>query len=241
MPPKYCKTQYCCNFFAKLRKPKKHCDQLASRRLVVVVGVVVVVVGVGVGVGVGGGVGGVVVVEVVVEVGVRGVVVVVIVVVVVVVVVGTRRGKNPPEHDTHVLQCLKVLAGAVNLRLGEILYRPVFGSKFGSKNEAMQDFVASFLCRPSATAEVLHVQLATPIVKCEPAWKLRKINVALMFNHKRSHPRTLAACGIMSIMMFFFAAYIVITIKILWTLCGLYCHYHHGIIASIWIIMPLSS
>ena len=122
--------------------------------------------------------------------------------VVVVVVVGTRRGKNPPEHDTHVLQCLKVLAGAVNLRLGEILYRPVFGSKFGSKNEAMQDFVASFLFRSSATAEVLHVQLATPIVKCEPAWKLRKINVALMFNHKRSHPRTLAACGIMSIMMF---------------------------------------
>ena len=106
----------------------------------------------------------------------------------VVVVVGTRRGKNPPEHDTHVLQGLKVLAGAVNLSGGEILYRPVFGSKFGSKKEAMQDFVASFLFRSSATARVLHVQLATPIVKCEPAWKLRKNNVALMFNHKRAPP-----------------------------------------------------
>ena len=115
---------------------------------------------------------------------------------------GTRRGKNPPEHDTHVLQGLKALARAVNFSGGEILYRPVFGSKFGSKNEAMQDFVASFLFRSSATAEVLHVQLTTPIVKCEPAWKLRKINVALMFNHKRSHPRALAACSIMSIMMF---------------------------------------
>ena len=144
----------------------------------------------------------VVVVVVVVVVVAVAVAVAVVVAVVVVVVGGTRRGKNPPEHDTHVLQCLKVLAGAVNLRLGEILYRPVFGSKFGSKNEAMQDFVASFLFRSSATAEVLHVQLATPIVKCEPAWKLRKINVALMFNHKRSHLRTLAACGIMSIMMF---------------------------------------
>ena len=102
----------------------------------------------------------------------------------------------------HVLQGLKVLAGAVNLSAREILYRHVFGHKFGSKNEAMQDFVASFLFRPSATAEVLHVQLATPIVICELAWKLRKINAALMFNHKRSHPRTLAACGIMSIMMF---------------------------------------
>ena len=169
--------------------------------------------------------------------------VVVVVVVVVVAVVGTRRGKNPPQHDTHVLQGLKVLAGAVNLSGGEILYRPVFGSKFGSKNEAMQDFVASFLFRSSATAEVLHVQLATPIVKCEHAWKLRKINVALMLNHKGSHPRTLAACGIMSIMIFFlfYAAYNVITIKILWTLCVLYCHYHRGIIASIWVIMPLSS
>ena len=151
-----------------------------------------------------------------------------------------RGGEKTPEHDTHVLQGLKVRAGAVNLSDGEILYRPVLGSKFGSKNEAMQDFVASFLFRSSATAEVLHVQLATPIVKCEHAWKLRKINVALMFNHKRSHPRTLAACGIMSIMIFF-AAYNVITIKILWTLCVLYCHYHHGIIASIWVILPLSS
>ena len=112
-------------------------------------------------------------------------------------------GKKPPEHDTHVLQGLKVLAGAVNLSGGEILYCPVFESKFGSNNEGMQDFVASFLFSSSATAEVLHVQLATPIVKCEPAWKLRKINMALMFNHMRSHPRTLAACGIMSIMMFF--------------------------------------
>ena len=112
--------------------------------------------------------------------------------------------KKKTEHDTHVLQGVKVRAGAVNLSGGEILYRPVFGSIFGSKNEAMQDFVASFLFRSSATAEVLHVQLTTPIVKCEPAWKLRKINVALMFNHKRSHPRTLAACGIMSIMMFLF-------------------------------------
>ena len=101
---------------------------------------------------------------------------------------GTQRGKNPPEHDTHVLQGLKVLA--------------VFGHTFGSKNEAMQDLVASFLFRPSATAEAFHVQLATPIVKCGLAWKLRKINVALMFNHRRSHPRTLAACGIMSIKMF---------------------------------------
>ena len=97
-------------------------------------------------------------------------------------------GKKNPEHDTHVLQGLKVLAGAVNLSGGEILYRPVFGSKFGSKKEAMQDFVASFLFRSSATAKVLHVQLATPIVKCEPAWKLRKNNVALMFNHKRTPP-----------------------------------------------------
>ena len=102
-------------------------------------------------------------------------------------------GKKNPEHDTHVLQGLKVLTGAVNLSGGEILYRPVFGSKFGSKKKAMQDFVASFLWRSSATAKVLHVQLATPIVKCEPALKLRKNNVALMFNHKRSHPRTLAA------------------------------------------------
>ena len=47
-------------------------------------------------------------------------------------------------------------------------------------------------------SEVLHVQLATPLVKCEPA---RKLNVALMFNHKRSHPTTLAACCIMSTMM----------------------------------------
>ena len=147
-----------------------------------------------------------------------------VVVVVVVVVVGTLRGKNPPEHDTHVLQGLKVLAGAVNLSGGEILYRPVFGSKFGSKREAMQDFVASFLFRSSATAKVFHVQLATPIVKCEPAWKLRKNNVALMFNHKRSHPRTLAACGIMSVMMF---------------LCRLYCHYYQDIMDSIWVILSL--
>ena len=111
-----------------------------------------------------------------------------------------RRGKKT-KHDNHVLQGLKVLAGAVSLNAGEILYRPVFGHGFVSKNEAMQDFVASFLFRPSATAEVFHVQLATPIVKCEPAWKRRKINVALIFNHKRSHPRMLAACGIMSIMM----------------------------------------
>ena len=110
-------------------------------------------------------------------------------------------GKKTPEHDTHVLKGLKVLACAMNLSGGEILYRPVFGSKFGSKKEAMQDFVASFLFRSSAAAKVLHVQLATPIVKCKPAWKLRKNNVALMFNHKRSHPRTLAACGIRSIMM----------------------------------------
>ena len=123
-------------------------------------------------------------------------------------------GKKLPEHDTHVLQGLKVLPGAVNLSGGEILYRPVFGSKFGSKKEAMQDFVASFVFWSSAAAKVLHVQLATPIVKCEPAWKLKKNNVALMFNHKRSHPRTLAACGIMSIMMFFYADYTVITIKI---------------------------
>ena len=102
-------------------------------------------------------------------------------------------GKNPFEDDTQVLQGLKVLAGAVNLIGSEILCHPVFGSKFGSKKEAMQDFVASFLVRSSATAIVLHVQLATPIVKCEPAWKLRKNNVALMFNHKRSRPRTLAA------------------------------------------------
>ena len=60
-----------------------------------------------------------------------------------------------------------------------------------SKKEAMQDFVASFLFRSSAAAEVFIVQLATPIVKCEPAWRRRKINVALMFNRKRSHPRTL--------------------------------------------------
>ena len=83
-----------------------------------------------------------------------------------------------------MLQGLKVLAAAVNLSGGEILHRPVFGSKFGSKKEAMQDFVASFLFRSSATAKVLHVQLATLIVKSEPAWKLRKNNVALMFNHK---------------------------------------------------------
>ena len=68
----------------------------------------------------------------------------VVVVVVVVVVVGTRRGKNPPEHYTHVLQGLEVLASAVNLSGGEILYRPVFGSKFGSQNEAMQDFAQAF-------------------------------------------------------------------------------------------------
>ena len=137
-------------------------------------------------------------------------VVVVVVVVVVeeeevveVVEVGTRRGKKRTEHDTHVLQGLKVLARAVNFSGGAILYLSVFGSKFGSNNGAMQDFVASFFFRSSATAEVLHVQLATPIVKCEPAWKLSKINGALMFNHKRSHPRALAACGIMSIMMCF--------------------------------------
>ena len=111
------------------------------------------------------------------------------------------RGKNHPKHDTNVLQGLKVLAGTVNLNAGEILYRPVFGHKFVSKNEAMQDFVTSFLFRSSATAELFHVQLATPIVKREPAWKRRKINVALMFNHKRSQPRTPAACGIMSIML----------------------------------------
>ena len=106
-----------------------------------------------------------------------------------------------------------MLPSAVNLSGGEILYWPVFGSKFGSKKEAMQDFVASFLFRSSAAAKVLHVQLATPIVKCEPVWKLTKNNVALMFNHKRSHPRTLAACGTMSIMMFFNADYTVITIN----------------------------
>ena len=111
------------------------------------------------------------------------------------------RGKNHPKHDTNVLQGLKVPAGTVNLNAGEILYRPVFGHKFVSKNEAMQDFVTSFLFRSSATAELFQVQLATPIVKREPAWKHRKINVALMFNHKRSQPRTLAACGIMSIML----------------------------------------
>ena len=49
----------------------------------------------------------------------------------------------------------------------------------------------------------LKIQFATPIVKCEPAWKLGQINVALMFNHKRSHPRGLAACGTMSMMHLF--------------------------------------
>ena len=53
------------------------------------------------------------------------------------------RGKNHPKHDTNA--GLKVLAGTVNLNAGEILYRPVFGHKFVSKNEAMQDFVTSFL------------------------------------------------------------------------------------------------
>ena len=86
-------------------------------------------------------------------------------------------GKTPPKHYTNVLQGLKVLAGAVNLNAGEILYRPVFGHKFVTKNEVMQDFVASFLSRSSATAELFHVQLATLIVKCEPAWKLRKVDV----------------------------------------------------------------
>ena len=61
-----------------------------------------------------------------------------------VLLLGTRRGKNPSEHDTHVLQGLEVLASAVNLSGSEILYRPVFGSKFGSKNEAMQDFAQAF-------------------------------------------------------------------------------------------------
>ena len=83
-------------------------------------------------------------------------------------------GKKKTEHDTHVLHGLKVLPGAVNLSGGEILYRPVFGSKFGSKKEAMQDLVARFLFRSSAAAKVLHVQLATPIVKCGSAWKLKK-------------------------------------------------------------------
>ena len=129
---------------------------------------------------------------------------------------------------------------AVSLNAGEILHRPVFGHKCVSKNGAMQDFVASFLFRSSATAEVFHVQLATPIVKCEPAWKRRKMNLALMFNHERLHPRTLAACGIMSIMMFY-TEYTVIIIKILWTLFGLYCHYYHDIIVSIWVIMSVSS
>ena len=46
------------------------------------------------------------------------------------------------------------------------------------ENGAMQDFIASFSkFRSGATAEVLHVQLLTPIAKCEPAWKLRKTNV----------------------------------------------------------------
>ena len=84
-------------------------------------------------------------------------------------------------------------------------------------------------------------QFATPIVKCEPAWKLRKIHVALMFNHKRSQPRTLAACGIMSIMMLVYGQYTVITIKILWTLFGLCRHYYHDIIVSIWVLPSLSS
>ena len=110
----------------------------------------------------------------------------------------SHAAREKRSQTRHARAGLKLLAGAVNLNAGGILYRPVFGHKFGSKNEAMQDFVASFLFKSSATAEVLHVQLATPIVKCEPAWKLY---VALMFNHKRSHPRTLAACGIMSIMM----------------------------------------
>ena len=110
-----------------------------------------------------------------------------------------------------------------------------------------QAFFASFLFRSSATAEVLHVQLATPIVKCEHAWKLRKINMALMFNHKRSHPRTLAACGIMSIMMFFmllimsllsryyglYVCCIVILIMVLLRQFGSSCHYHHATIVSI--------
>ena len=121
----------------------------------------------------------------------------------------------------HVLQGLKVLAGVMNLSGGEILYRPGFESKFGSKKEAMQDFVASFLFRSSATAKALHVQLATPIAKCQPAWKLRKNNVALMFNHKRSHPRTFAACGIMSIMMCF----MLIILSLLSRYYGLYLGY----------------
>ena len=67
-------------------------------------------------------------------------------------------GEKIPKHNTHVLQALKVPAGAVNLNAGEILYRPVFGHKFVSKNEAMQDFVASCLFRLSAATEVLHTR-----------------------------------------------------------------------------------
>ena len=144
-----------------------------------------------------------------------------------------------------------MLAGAVTLNAGEILHRPVLGNKFVSNNEAIQDFVASHLFRSCLTAEVLHVQFATPIVKCGPAWKLRKINVARMFNHKRSHPRALAAehhdpfirnilpllsryCGL-------YWGYIVIIIMILLCLFVSYCHYHHYIVASIWAILSLSS
>ena len=78
---------------------------------------------------------------------------------------------------------------------------PFLDTNLCPKNDATQDFVAGFLVRPIATAEVLHVQLAIPMVKCEPAWKLRRINAALMFNHKLSHPRALAACAVMRIMM----------------------------------------
>ena len=52
---------------------------------------------------------------------------------------GDWPGNNTPKRDTHVLQALKVLASAVNLNADGILYRPVFGHKFVSKNEAMQD------------------------------------------------------------------------------------------------------
>ena len=66
-------------------------------------------------------------------------------------------GKTTPKRDTHVIEAVTLLACAVKLKAGEILYRFVLGHRRTVQNEAMQDFVASsFFSR----------------VKPEPAWKL---------------------------------------------------------------------
>ena len=135
--------------------------------------------------------------------------------------VATKRrhpaGTKKPNHDTHVLQALNLLASAVHLNTGEILHRPVFGHNFMSKNEEMQDFVATFLFRSNAAAGALH----TPAI-CQ---------LELSCEYTALLSRYCGLCWAMfSLLSCYSCVYLghtAIIIRMLLFLFGSYCHYHH--------------